>query len=577
MVPSHGDSKSIPADPIFSGQSSTIIPSPNPRARKQPKNFDSGIYAGSGFKRRHKRGTSAESLDSFYNEHIVPTVSANLKSPVRKKRHDLGVMDYTPERERPLESTGRGSSTKRKPYARRSSTPDVRYEPPTEQFTPPRDVVLQIPSSTGSSRPRNTKPSPSTTVKSSIDRKVVKVKVERLTSPFPLPPLDLSKPVPPPSPTDDPLLLVGPPETVQRSTTPVVPNKTLVDASVGVDENIFQDEPSSPREDEGEFTGRFKFYSVPVKQDPPSSATRARRESWGRPISPFPFSRQPRKSPFSEGIKGSRVPLDGDSPPPSPSVGRRRPVLPTQGIEATASAITAQVGVPRTMSFTLSEMEARLENRIAERKTAVPLLEDDHADVLPDMQNWEGSTSDDDEDIVSVEREVTPIDDRKPPIPYDSGQAPTPSSKELGHLIETSKAITNQQAYLDSSHLGQQEYLVEDDGAENINHKNHSQAISRAHTPPRRSLSPSRPISSGPLVYPLPSSFITSQSIDHFVALRDKSGGNTPEIEDAHDDGDSFNDEDLPLPGVIEVSSDDPKAAARAAAILKLVSGNISP
>ena len=41
-------------------------------------------------------------------------------------------------------------------------------------------------------------------------------------------------------------------------------------------------------EQEGEYTGKFRVVHVPTKVDPPTSGTRGRIESWGRPISPFP-------------------------------------------------------------------------------------------------------------------------------------------------------------------------------------------------------------------------------------------------------------------------------------------------
>ncbi|KAH9941289.1 uncharacterized protein BXZ73DRAFT_88432 [Epithele typhae] len=42
----------------------------------------------------------------------------------------------------------------------------------------------------------------------------------------------------------------------------------------------------------GEFTGRFKVLTVPTKADPPSSCTRSRQEAWGNPYSPFPGPRR---------------------------------------------------------------------------------------------------------------------------------------------------------------------------------------------------------------------------------------------------------------------------------------------
>ena len=40
----------------------------------------------------------------------------------------------------------------------------------------------------------------------------------------------------------------------------------------------------------GEYTGKYKMVTVPIKADPPTSGTRGRMESWGRPVSPFPYS-----------------------------------------------------------------------------------------------------------------------------------------------------------------------------------------------------------------------------------------------------------------------------------------------
>lgn len=225
-----------------------------------------------------------------------PHTDSNLKSPARKKRRDPNIENRTPERE---SNWSRNSS-------RRSITPSVKYEPPSEEFTPPRKVVLQVSSAqtTKSTTGTSTRGRPSTPVGSSrvnTEKRVV-VKLERSMSPFPLPPVDLTKPPPPPSPTEDPLLLLETPFTTK-------PSSDAIDATM--DDDIFDDSTSNPvtfipdlglntdvfdsddqsddaGEAEGEFTGRFKFYKTPVKDDPPSSATKRRRDSWGRPVSPHP-------------------------------------------------------------------------------------------------------------------------------------------------------------------------------------------------------------------------------------------------------------------------------------------------
>jgi len=305
----------------------------------------------------------------------------SFESPVRKKRKDHGLENYTPQRQR---SGTPSLQSKNRPRPRRSMTPEVRYEAPQEEFTPPRAVVKQAPLPS-SSRSRTHKPL--STGRNSVEPKVVKVKIERLTSPFPVPRLDLSRPVPPPSPTDDPILLIGddevsylktkfrrslvdvavgedtsspprlPPSTPPRASPPptfqshepdesgwnVSPDPENQTALLGI---TFGDRPimdstfnagfdsdnddcrmgaeiAAPQEPisltqhfdpnastgshvfhsddgdvdidngeaEGEFTGRFKFYTTPLKNDPPSSLTKARRDSWGRPISPFPYGR----------------------------------------------------------------------------------------------------------------------------------------------------------------------------------------------------------------------------------------------------------------------------------------------
>ena len=40
---------------------------------------------------------------------------------------------------------------------------------------------------------------------------------------------------------------------------------------------------------EGEYTGKFTSYVIPTKPDPPTTIQRERQEAWGRPISPFPY------------------------------------------------------------------------------------------------------------------------------------------------------------------------------------------------------------------------------------------------------------------------------------------------
>ncbi|KAL0580590.1 hypothetical protein V5O48_001415 [Marasmius crinis-equi] len=267
------------------------------------------------------------------------------------------------------------TSTRR---GRRSATPIIipPYEPPNETFTPPREITLT---------PSPTKPKRSS--RKSV-RKTLSVKVE--------PPSDmealLKEPMPPASPTDDPLLLSdsvepeelpraelrmdvvavtprrptrraelegslppsSPPSPVQFqreqsndlpiSSSPVEgvdyffprdpPNTSdmngmstsdddddvdmdisLADAKgpipsfvwpprgkVDTANGEWSDEESDDEmaaahlrsrgevvgDGEGEYTGQWRMWQVRTKCDPPSSATKSRMDSWGRPISPYP-------------------------------------------------------------------------------------------------------------------------------------------------------------------------------------------------------------------------------------------------------------------------------------------------
>ena len=238
--------------------------------------------------------------------------------------------------------------------SRRSATPIPPYDPPTDVFTPPREVFLSpVTKSKSKSSKRKTMASASSfkgKKKGSTLTIVTTVKQE-------LPDIDLSLPMPPPSPTDDPLLLSGPPESdffpeptpsrrremsvqaqaVDGDLPPSSPPIAMDDEVVGIfdwdrnnnmapeistDDSLMQLDPAdagiSPvrlfdiasgsndwwsddegegeqaggmegvDEGEGEYTGRWKMMLVRTKQDPPSSATRGRMEEWGRPISPFP-------------------------------------------------------------------------------------------------------------------------------------------------------------------------------------------------------------------------------------------------------------------------------------------------
>ncbi|THG97322.1 hypothetical protein EW026_g4659 [Hermanssonia centrifuga] len=212
------------------------------------------------------------------------------------------------------------------------------YEPPPERFTPPREVTYTpVPSVSKSSKRKST---PKAKSAGKVRRLTLQIKKEP-------PDIDLNAPLPPPSPTDDPLLLTGPSYSRRRSkarishvthsretppiasSSPVHPSADdtkLVDMNFnsldfdtdddndhigpippifnfqfheGDEEPWSDDEPNhNDFEHSGEYTGKFKILTVPTKADPPSSCTRGRMDAWGHPISPFPYSA--RRSPIPE-------------------------------------------------------------------------------------------------------------------------------------------------------------------------------------------------------------------------------------------------------------------------------------
>ncbi|KAJ6590391.1 hypothetical protein DFH09DRAFT_1358649 [Mycena vulgaris] len=95
----------------------------------------------------------------------------------------------------------------REASARRSVTP---YEPPPDVFVPPREVVLHTPQPRPKPKPRRQ----SQSVQPARTLTPLRVVVHSIKKE--LPPIDLARPMTPPSPTDDPLLLVASSSPIKR-------------------------------------------------------------------------------------------------------------------------------------------------------------------------------------------------------------------------------------------------------------------------------------------------------------------------------------------------------------------------
>ncbi|CAK5272870.1 unnamed protein product [Mycena citricolor] len=143
---------------------------PNPKPRKS-----------------HRQAQSAEESPTR------PSFMLTLSSP----HADNPNADWLPPAPKP--------NSKGKARAARSPTP---YEPPTDVFTPPREIFLTTPAPQSRRRaatpkPRSTTPSARARTPLRVVLSTVKIKQE------PMPDIDLTRPVTPPSPSDDPILLVG--------------------------------------------------------------------------------------------------------------------------------------------------------------------------------------------------------------------------------------------------------------------------------------------------------------------------------------------------------------------------------
>ncbi|GBE87682.1 hypothetical protein SCP_1103590 [Sparassis crispa] len=305
---SNSDPGSAPAGPEAT---------PNPKPRKQSKHT-ADVSSRNSSPRYHAGASTAQpttpTKSSSRGSSFSPSKRALLLSPHAANPH----ADYIP----PLLFHSRETLSAR----HRSSTPLPRYEPPLDRFTPPREVLYTSPTAPHSARMSRSSKRRTSNKTKSPGKLVLTIKKE-------LPEIDLSLPLPPASPTEDPLLLTGPPRTKSRrshaythsreapsmaSSSPIlaVQGPELIDlrlrdqmdtsdfANDDVIEPIFRfddmlleasgdawsdsDDGSADFDHAGEYTGKYKVLTVPTKADPPSSCTRDRMDAWGHPVSPFP-------------------------------------------------------------------------------------------------------------------------------------------------------------------------------------------------------------------------------------------------------------------------------------------------
>ncbi|KAI0305260.1 hypothetical protein B0F90DRAFT_1702906 [Multifurca ochricompacta] len=549
--------------------------SPNPKSRKQTRRIRIGsdeeddasgsrhiTLTVSPIKRRQRQSHAPppECLDLFRRSHspsISPNKSRRDPTLLRSPHADNDKADYI----RPVLSHTRQQLSARA----RSSTPIPPYEPPAERFTPPREVFRSSPRVSKSSK-----------------RKALRVTIKKEP-----PEIDLSC-LPPPSPTDDPLLLHGrlpcphpslpkhARETPLLESTPPGPggqisplNRSALDFPLpgipsdvddnedldlpekavfnftGIGDDSWSSSEGGASEQEGEYTGKFRVVKIPTKADPPTSTTRERIEQWGRPISPFPFegSAIPRNDADNEGDETS----DLDHPLAQPQFDNeqsgRRHVLETskddQGSGNQMEAHQAQ--------FNDTELSETGETVPTEEERVKPT---NHLE--PTRSDHEGRHE---EHEVFWGSPAYPQEDAEAHLAHGDENASeggiTPAQRDETILIPEVHIVTPLRenfVFAPASDVHRDDGQNDPAGEVQTEEDVVDRALSEAEEP-RSIVPPERQIS-------------RSQLPEERVEV----DGRVVETVDVEYEGDSSDESDL---SVVKIVSDDPWAAARAAAILK--------
>jgi len=300
-------------------------------------------------------------------------------------------------------------------------------------------------------------------------------------------------------------------------------------------------------EQEGEYTGKFRDVHVPTKIDPPTSTTRERIEQWGRPISPFPR-------------KGSPIPEnkvdDGDDESSDMDLSLEQPEFHPETIEDrhVPEALEDAQEPGREIEVQQGQIEA---TEISMAEHVVPfedLAHDNHAEASSHVQvmhldqecNDEtnesfGELLSHPEDVrVDIETgdERTCQDGNTPAPERDTTAESHPVATQQENLISTDIFDVR----IDSGDEG--ELIGEERTDEEIVVRSLSDEPSSVTSPQQRPLEP--------------------QLLEEHIEVDEPMA----ESLDTESEGDSSDESDL---SVVKIVSDDPWAAARAAAILKQV------
>ncbi len=400
-----------------------------------------------------------------------------------------------------------------------------------------------------------------------------------------LPEIDLSRP-PPPSPTDDPILLrarlrpsipTHARETPQLESSPRGPgkqasplNRSALDFPLpGIPSDVednedfnIHDKPvfdltgaavdtwsssdEGDAEQEGEFTGKFREVCVPTKTDPPTSATRERIEQWGRPVSPFPR----KMGAILEGDAHSDIEENSiiDLPPAQPLISDEQ-----KGAE--------EVPVPETNG---NPGQPEHSADAAQETEDYPLADGlaDENRVTPPIPT-EAARCDQEGDAECKVTEGSP----PPVIPQEDVEVARDENEYLGQDANTRTEESRQtDAEVDTLNTLQDDFLQDDFCSTQVHCDFPSEPAGEEQT---EEDCVEHVLSEGPQP-------ITSPRHEPRLALEERIEADEPmhETADGDSEGGSSDESDL---SVVKIVSDDPWAAARAAAILKQVCSCFGP
>ncbi|KAH9924216.1 uncharacterized protein B0H18DRAFT_439080 [Fomitopsis serialis] len=340
----------------------------------------------------------------------------------------------------------------------------------------------------------------------------------------------------------------------------------------------------------GEYTGRFRVMAIPTKADPPSSCTRMRMDKWGRPKSPHP-----RRSlaALEEGEEGVDEDEDEDEvmkevEEAEESEGREEDVLEGQDVELEEEVYQPLVEVREELALDEDEesYEARYEPAVipVEEPDFVDLSVEVHEDsrtpsptpfelltqktteqydfdVLMDDASDQDTLTEPDPDLAddfvselsSKGKERAIVHSDVSPLPSTSTvtvEAPTEAEVEVVEEYSSVDVDEEEEDRSDEAVIDRELSVLPDDESEEEEEiEATTEVLQHAFHPPSESRSTDAEAN------PVRSPEVQPAAADEYDNPADGSDD---------DESDSLDD------GVIKITSDDPLAAARAAAILRL-------